>query len=103
MRDLGSGSDKSNQNIHKRNRRCKDEILRDFKCTIKGCDKAYGSENALYMHVKVKHATTHQKKRKPKLDSTGVSFTANMIDSTKSDKEIFFDDFGKSEELYAED
>lgn len=39
------------QRIH---RRKKDEIAKDFICSF-GCGKAYGSNAALYTHIKNKH------------------------------------------------
>jgi len=39
----------------KRHRRRGEEIIRTFKCTVQGCQKAYGSEGALKYHFKRKH------------------------------------------------
>lgn len=40
----------------KRKRRKTHEILRNFKCMIPGCIKAYGSENSLQQHLRLKHS-----------------------------------------------
>jgi len=42
----------------KKRRRKRHEIVRNFKCTITGCNKSYGSEGALKTHIKLKHTTT---------------------------------------------
>eukprot|EP01088_Endostelium_zonatum_P014942 TRINITY_DN3465_c0_g1_i1.p1 TRINITY_DN3465_c0_g1~~TRINITY_DN3465_c0_g1_i1.p1 ORF type:complete len:362 (-),score=78.32 TRINITY_DN3465_c0_g1_i1:1054-2139(-) len=39
----------------KRSRRTASEIERNYKCAVPNCLKAYGSEGALKMHVKLKH------------------------------------------------
>lgn len=39
----------------KRRRRTASEISRNFKCDIPTCSKAYGSEGALKMHIRLKH------------------------------------------------
>ncbi len=39
----------------KRIRRTADEIDRNYKCEMAGCEKAYGSEIALQKHCKLKH------------------------------------------------
>ena len=44
-----------NFSIKKRKRKRKNEVDRNFKCVIPGCDKAYGSENSLNQHIKLKH------------------------------------------------
>eukprot|EP01017_Pseudomicrothorax_dubius_P027131 TRINITY_DN3088_c0_g3_i2.p1 TRINITY_DN3088_c0_g3~~TRINITY_DN3088_c0_g3_i2.p1 ORF type:complete len:179 (-),score=32.28 TRINITY_DN3088_c0_g3_i2:90-626(-) len=42
----------------KRSRRAADQIERHFRCTVQGCTKAYGSENSLNQHIKLKHIGT---------------------------------------------
>jgi len=42
-------------NKQRRKRRRKDEVTRSFQCNIEGCNKAYGSENSLNQHIKLKH------------------------------------------------
>jgi regulator of replication initiation timing len=39
----------------KRLRKKKHEIERNFRCTVNGCNKSYGSENSLNQHIKLKH------------------------------------------------
>ena len=39
----------------RRKRKLKNEIVRNFKCSHPHCHKAYGSENALNQHMKIKH------------------------------------------------
>ena len=36
-------------------RRLKTEIERNYRCVVPGCPKAYGSENSLNQHLKLKH------------------------------------------------
>lgn len=42
----------------KRRRRRKNEIRRDHNCEFPGCGRAYGSEGALRIHIKLKHQVT---------------------------------------------
>ena len=37
------------------NRRCADELDKQFKCPYEGCSKLYGSEGSLNLHIKLKH------------------------------------------------
>lgn len=39
----------------KRKRKKKEEVSRGFICSVKTCEKAYGSENSLNQHLKLKH------------------------------------------------
>lgn len=39
----------------RRKRKLKNEVVRNFKCYHPNCLKAYGSENALNQHMKIKH------------------------------------------------
>lgn len=39
----------------KRIRKKKDDVSREFRCVVEGCRKAYGSENSLNQHIKLKH------------------------------------------------
>jgi hypothetical protein len=36
-------------------RRCANEIEKKFKCPYNNCDKFYGSEGSLNLHMKLKH------------------------------------------------
>jgi hypothetical protein len=40
----------------KRNRRAAVEIIREFVCFAEGCGKAYGTEGALKIHLRLKHS-----------------------------------------------
>ncbi len=37
------------------NRRCADEIAKGFACPYEMCEKVYGSEGSLNLHIKLKH------------------------------------------------
>ena len=39
----------------KHNRRCANDIERKFKCPYLKCEKFYGSEGSLNLHIKIKH------------------------------------------------
>ena len=39
----------------KRKRRLKADVVRNFQCVVHKCKKAYGSENSLNQHIKIKH------------------------------------------------
>jgi hypothetical protein len=39
----------------KHNRRCANDIERKFKCPYHKCEKYYGSEGSLNLHIKIKH------------------------------------------------
>lgn len=39
----------------KHNRRCANDIERQFKCPYQKCEKFYGSEGSLNLHIKIKH------------------------------------------------
>ena len=39
----------------KHNRRCANDIERQFKCPYPKCEKFYGSEGSLNLHIKIKH------------------------------------------------
>jgi hypothetical protein len=49
----------------RRRRRTAAEIERKFKCEMPNCTKAYGSEGALKMHIKLKHPGVKQPALKP--------------------------------------
>jgi hypothetical protein len=36
-------------------RRCANEIAKTYKCPYAGCEKFYGSEGSLNLHMKLKH------------------------------------------------
>ena len=36
-------------------RRCANEIEKKYSCPYQGCDKFYGSEGSLNLHMKLKH------------------------------------------------
>jgi len=44
----------------RRHRRNANEIERQFVCSVKECGKAYGSDGALFQHMKNKHNLTYQ-------------------------------------------
>lgn len=57
---LNNGSeDTSNENDSmsrsKRIRKKKEDISRAFICMVRDCGRAYGSENSLNQHIKIKH------------------------------------------------
>jgi hypothetical protein len=37
------------------NRRCADQLEKDFVCPYEACSKLYGSEGSLNLHIKLKH------------------------------------------------
>lgn len=39
----------------KHNRRCANDIERKFRCPYHKCEKFYGSEGSLNLHIKIKH------------------------------------------------
>ena len=39
----------------KHNRRCANDIERQYKCPYLKCEKFYGSEGSLNLHIKIKH------------------------------------------------
>lgn len=39
----------------KHNRRCANDIDRQYKCPYPKCEKFYGSEGSLNLHIKIKH------------------------------------------------
>jgi len=47
----------------KKRRRRRHEIARNFKCSLTGCTKSYGSEGALKTHVRLKHAEGASRKK----------------------------------------
>jgi len=49
-------SDEDEDDTKKRHRRTALQIERKFRCEIPSCGKAYGSEGALKMHVRLKHS-----------------------------------------------
>lgn len=51
----GYSSDDKNLEKNKRFRRNAHEIQRFYKCTVKSCEKSYGSEGSLNQHYKLKH------------------------------------------------
>ncbi|GAM21438.1 hypothetical protein SAMD00019534_046130 [Acytostelium subglobosum LB1] len=52
---VASTEDDDEEARKKRRRRKAIEIDRSFKCSMANCQKVYGSENALKMHIKLKH------------------------------------------------
>jgi len=48
----------------KRTRKRKEEVERAFECPVGGCGKAYGSENSLNQHLKIKHQEYWEKLKK---------------------------------------
>ena len=45
----------SKKSQKKRVRKLKEQVIRNFKCQSINCNKAYGSENSLNQHIKLKH------------------------------------------------
>eukprot|EP01116_Phalansterium_solitarium_P018306 TRINITY_DN4812_c0_g1_i1.p1 TRINITY_DN4812_c0_g1~~TRINITY_DN4812_c0_g1_i1.p1 ORF type:complete len:161 (+),score=18.47 TRINITY_DN4812_c0_g1_i1:482-964(+) len=43
----------------KRHRRTNEELVKEFRCTLDGCTKAYASAGALKTHVGLKHIGSH--------------------------------------------
>ncbi|KAL4426742.1 hypothetical protein ABPG74_006114 [Tetrahymena malaccensis] len=43
------------QKAKKKNRRCAQDIQKDFQCPYDNCTKTYGSEVSLNLHIKIKH------------------------------------------------
>ena len=41
---------------------------RNFKCSFPGCDKAYGSDNSLNQHVRLKHPQLYEVMRRGSVD-----------------------------------
>ena len=39
----------------RRKRKLKSEVERNFRCAVPNCNRAYGSENSLNQHIKLKH------------------------------------------------
>lgn len=39
----------------KHNRRCANDVDRNYKCPYPKCEKFYGSEGSLNLHIKIKH------------------------------------------------
>lgn len=56
LRRNNSPSDETREERKKRRRRTKNEVERTFMCPVNDCGKAYGSENSLNQHIKLKHA-----------------------------------------------
>eukprot|EP01120_Amphizonella_sp_Union-15-10_P012310 TRINITY_DN5443_c0_g1_i3.p1 TRINITY_DN5443_c0_g1~~TRINITY_DN5443_c0_g1_i3.p1 ORF type:complete len:507 (-),score=88.03 TRINITY_DN5443_c0_g1_i3:167-1687(-) len=65
----------------RRVRRTAAEIERNWRCDINSCNKAYGTEGALKMHMKLKHPGFKQSKPKT-LQAPGSSKTINGFDQS---------------------
>ncbi len=57
----------------KHNRRTAKEIDRSFKCPYSKCEKVYGSEGSLNLHIKIKHAGGNKTEREKVAVSCVVS------------------------------
>lgn len=72
-------------------------MVRTFKCKYPGCDKAYGSNNILGQHTKIKHPEYWKQIRESK--EAGIPLTEPQITKQEEpkvdDKEYFFDDEDK--------
>lgn len=68
----------------KRKRKKKDEVERNFRCMVDGCGKAYGSENSLNQHYKLKHEELWQKQKLacPELAEKEAHFQGEDMDSS---------------------
>lgn len=56
MKPMGHGGNSSKSNQRKKhNRRTAKEINRQYICPYKNCQKIYGSEGSLNLHIKIKH------------------------------------------------
>lgn len=75
----------SAKNVNKRARRRKNEVARNFKCPHPGCDKAYGSDNSLGQHLKLKHTDDL-------LDSSSESRKQENKEPTLKSKRFFVDE-----------
>lgn len=55
--EVNSNKNNFGTNLFKkrRKRKLKCEVDRNFVCIVDGCEKAYGSENSLNQHIKLKH------------------------------------------------
>jgi hypothetical protein len=56
-------------------RRCAVEIDRSFKCPYASCDKFYGSEGSLNLHIKIKHNGGNKTER----EKIAVRFESLML------------------------
>lgn len=63
----------------KHNRRCAHDIERKFTCPYQKCDKYYGSEGSLNLHIKIKHNGGNKTDRE-KIAKSIVFAKANGID-----------------------
>lgn len=82
----------SNKNLNRRNRRRKDEVPRDFKCVFPDCDKAYGSDNSLNQHIKLKHSHSCHKINENKVSSESKDGLSKSKKFEFDDHDLFFDD-----------
>eukprot|EP00918_Siedleckia_nematoides_P064474 GHVU01140169.1.p1 GENE.GHVU01140169.1~~GHVU01140169.1.p1 ORF type:complete len:217 (+),score=23.84 GHVU01140169.1:80-730(+) len=48
-------SERDEKRRRKHNRRCAAEVVRNYSCTYPRCEKKYGSEGSLKLHIKRKH------------------------------------------------
>jgi len=73
----------------KRHRRKASQIERMFKCQEKHCNRSYGTEGALKMHIKIKHPYVHYdtKYSKGKLIKKDKDNINHDISNIKNDKE----------------
>lgn len=62
----------------KHHRRCANDIERVFKCPYIKCEKFYGSEGSLNLHIKIKHGGGNKTDRE-KIAKSLVFATANGI------------------------
>ena len=53
--DMADGANGKNSARKKHNRRTAKEINRQYICPYKNCQKVYGSEGSLNLHIKIKH------------------------------------------------
>ena len=92
---LNSSASVKGQN--KRIRKRKDEIVRKFKCSYPGCDKAYGSDNSLGQHIKIKHKEYSEKFKEAKDGGTKSTPISEANKYEIEEQGLFFEDSIKVE------
>ena len=84
-----------NDKTRKRRKR-RDEVIRTLPCMFPGCEKAYGSDNTLSQHIKIKHPEFWQQL---KINKERVIKGQDMIfeknEDNREEKDYFFEDVDK--------
>lgn len=65
---------------------------RGFKCKYPECDKAYGSENSLSQHIKIKHPQYSEKLKEDKGQVSGSKRVCIAKNYEFDEQELFFED-----------